>query len=383
MERADVVAAFQRLHFDTSFAEMQVLVAATVGSPDLAGALHELCDGEWTAPALASSTRRVDAQRWRAFKKWCREHDLEALPATAKTVARYAADRSETVKTKTVNQELDTIGRHHRSEGAPDPTGSVEIRQLLEGLARSEALALSKPSTDDGPASFEELRLLIDEVNGGGYWSKYLKSSDPGKREVARLLAGRWKAVILTEWAGALSARQSLTRTIDDLVTDDGLRIMLPATLEHPRGVAVVIPRFEDPAYDPETALCEWREMLEPYLPACGALFPKVYFRPTVQVVCGVCGPSGEPERQNPDALDYALANAARSDASQFNDLAAGAGLREQRRVLTRGSLRSGVGREAAGHGVSTETIRRHLRRVRVEPFEGDGTAGFDPQGLV
>ncbi|MGD0775670.1 MAG: tyrosine-type recombinase/integrase [Candidatus Solibacter sp.] len=78
---------------------------------------------------------------WRAFSAWCTSTGRPALPASAETLALYAAARLQPVagvrrlRASTVERHVAAIAFRHRAEGAPVPD-RAEARAIIEGARR-------------------------------------------------------------------------------------------------------------------------------------------------------------------------------------------------------------------------------------------------------
>ncbi len=366
---SDRIAEILRIYgTETDAGDGSVLMATIAGSPILAGALNELLVGKWTVPTLTASGQRANGIGWRQFERWCDQHSLVPLPASTTTVLRYLADYATTgVAAGTVRKKAHSISYAHRQEHRDDPTSHEDVKELLEGVERSAARAGIVPSLRL-TADFADVRKLIDAVVAGSYWKRYLSRFEPWPRQVVRLLDARWRAAILLEWAGSLAARDSLYAGIDDIKVDRAVGLMLPPSIEHPTGREVRLMTFDDPRYDPVSALADWIELLLPYLPPCRALFPTVRLLRTPTVVCRVCGPEARDRhpRLDPKTLDRALDRAVHSDGTQFTRIAQQAGL-----PFTRDGLRLGIRTDAEKAGATTEEIRRQLRYASARPAPG------------
>ena len=375
----DRIADLLRLHgTDPHTALGRRLASSIAGSPILTGTLIELADGKWAVPTFAPSVDRVDAPIWRRFEAWCTDHGQDPLPTSTETVLRYLANLADTISPGAVRLASRAISHTHRKARLPDPTRDISVVELLVGIERS-AREQGRPLPQPRPlADFEDVRRLVDVVGQGGYWKRYLDTFERDRLSVARLLEARWRAIILTEWAGSLDARQTLWATIDDLHIGSAVSLALPETIENPTGIQVRILGFEEKRYDPHSALADWIELLLRHLPPCRTLFPSIYLRPTPTVVCKACGPGGGSPHPSfvPAAVESSLSAAVRNDGTAFTGIADSAGIQKGGRVLTRTGLRMGVRAEANRHDVSQEEIRRQLRltfsgRADAPPLSG------------
>lgn len=80
--------------------------------------------------AERQNTRRSYASALRHFEvEW-----NGLLPATADMVARYLADFASTLSINTLKHRLAALSRWHTTQGFPDPTKALVVRQTLKGI---------------------------------------------------------------------------------------------------------------------------------------------------------------------------------------------------------------------------------------------------------
>lgn len=98
--------------------------------------------GAAVTAARAASTRKVYANLWRQWERWCHARDLDAFPADPMALCAYLAERAEsgtTVQTLTV--ACSAIGHVHRVRGVPDPANHHAVREVRRGLRRTYGVA--------------------------------------------------------------------------------------------------------------------------------------------------------------------------------------------------------------------------------------------------
>src|SRR4051812_29712018 len=78
--------------------------------------------------AKAENTRRSYRCDWADFTAWCEKYRRTSMPASPDTVAYYLADRSQTLKTSTLQRRLATISEAHRAAGVESPTKHTQVR---------------------------------------------------------------------------------------------------------------------------------------------------------------------------------------------------------------------------------------------------------------
>ena len=266
---------------------------------------------------------------------------------------------------ETIGNYISAISRQHRAHGLPDATKHPVIEVLVETTRR-----LAGQKSDRDPALLVDLHRLVDAVDSGGYWAR-LHDSSAERHLVNEFLRRRWRTLMAFEWAGSLSARDSLLAHIDDLGFDPTFNVRLAPTIHRPDGIVVPIARYSNPTYDPVQAMADWLEAVGPFLPDCRHVFPTVLVRATPVVFCEVCKRIETAEHAVSDSgsaevFEDAVAEAVREDSAKFHRIADQAGLRTGGRMVTRDSLRLGAASELARHGVSPEHRRRQERTVRL-----------------
>ena len=154
------------------------------------------------------ATWRAYASDFRIFETWCREHGLEALPATPDTLAAFLADEADRGRApSTLQRRIAAIRLAHLGIDAPPPHQAIGVQQVMRGIRRTVKRTVAKAA----PALDEEVRAMVDAIDAG---------SVIGLRDRALLLVG---------FAGALRRSE--------------LRAMRIEHLErHPKGIVLLIP---------------------------------------------------------------------------------------------------------------------------------------------
>ena len=99
--------------------ELDVEVSGTIGS------------------AWASSTLKTRSSQWKRYLQFCDDNELQSMPASARTVARFLVFQARTSRYNTVNNCLSAINRLHQTYGY-----QMEFRQfflikmVLSGIKR-------------------------------------------------------------------------------------------------------------------------------------------------------------------------------------------------------------------------------------------------------
>ena len=104
-------------------------------STDLAPMLDSLVQ-DAIRDSWSPHTRRAYNVGWRIFGEWCDAQGVNALPASSDDVARFAADRAQTVTPATVKSNLSAIAFAHRARGHESPCKAEIVRRTLSGITR-------------------------------------------------------------------------------------------------------------------------------------------------------------------------------------------------------------------------------------------------------
>jgi integrase len=162
----------------------------------------------------SDSTRRLYASLWGLFEEWCARYNLDALPADAKTVARYVAylgirALNGEIVASTIERKLAAIAHHHRENGVTDadnPALTDSVRRRVRGIKRDP-----------------EVQTRADQVDG-------IK-----RRDLRRMLLAldsktaiglRDRAVLTVGWWGACRRGELAPLELDQVLERDGGRIL-------------------------------------------------------------------------------------------------------------------------------------------------------------
>lgn len=101
-------------------------------APELASAKS------YAAASRAENTRRAYASDLSAFRSWCAERGLCALPAEPGTVALYVAHMADCGrKAATIGRALVAISQAHKLAGHDSPRGHRAVREVMAGIRRT------------------------------------------------------------------------------------------------------------------------------------------------------------------------------------------------------------------------------------------------------
>jgi integrase len=209
-------------------------------SPDLAHLAERAT--AYAAAATSENTRRAYRAAWADFAGWCLERQLEALPASEATVGLFLADRAPTLKNASLRMRLVAITRVHRARGLHLDTKAPQIRDVLQGIARTHGTAVSKKA----PATLDVVRDAVRAL---------------AKEDTLRSLRDR--AILLLGFAAAL--RRSEISAIDVghiRFTAEGLILTLPRrkTDQEGAGTEIGVPFGQDAHYCPVRTVKAWME---------------------------------------------------------------------------------------------------------------------------
>jgi integrase len=193
---------------------------------------------DFVAASRAENTTRVYRTGWAQFARWCDEHGVTPLPASAETVAFYMADLAKVAKPATIDLRLAAISAAHRAAGYDTPTKEEAVRLVRRGVRRT----LGTAQRQVRPLTVPELRRMV-----GG-----LGSDPAGCRDRALLLLG---------FAGALRRSELVGLDVADFTEgNDGLTVRLrrSKTDQEGAGRTVGIPYGSKEATCPVRAWRAW-----------------------------------------------------------------------------------------------------------------------------
>ena len=99
-------------------------------------------NGSWSVPTSGNSTRRRRSWIYRSsvdkFAGWCRERDMDPLPASPETVAMFLASEANSgMKPATIARHTAAIRYHHIGGGYEDPTRAPIVKSTKKGIRRA------------------------------------------------------------------------------------------------------------------------------------------------------------------------------------------------------------------------------------------------------
>jgi integrase len=168
--------------------------------------LHRI--GAAVTAARAASTRKVYANLWRQWERWCHARDLDAFPADPMALCAYLAERAESgITVQTLTVACSAIAHVHRVRGFPDPANHHAVREVRRGLRRTYGVA---PVRQARPLTPADLRQILGAID---------RSTPLGARDAAIILLG---------YASALRRSELVALTLHDVEPKPGGLLLHP-----------------------------------------------------------------------------------------------------------------------------------------------------------
>lgn len=196
--------------------------------------------------AKSANTRKAYDSDWRAFRAWCAENHLTALPATPATVGLYIAAIGAGVGARspsTIERALAGIAHKHRMQGLPFDRRHPAIADVLAGLKRTRR----RPVQQKAALTPDLMRKLLEACGED-------------------LTGLRDRAILLLGYNGALRRSELVGVDVEHMKESrDGLLLMLPWSKSDQEGEGTVlgIPRASHADLCPVQAIKEWRHYAE------------------------------------------------------------------------------------------------------------------------
>src|SRR4051794_11019993 len=190
--------------------------------------------------AKSENTRRSYRSDWADFTLWCEKYRRQSMPASPDTVAYYLADRSQTLKTSTLQRRLATISEAHKAAGVESPNKHTQVRYVWAGICREKGMAQAHMK----PTLTKHIREMVDHLPDS-------------------LLGVRDRALILLGYAGAMRRSELVGLDVTDLaIAEEGLVVLIRKSKTDQMGVGrkIGIPYGEHPETCPVRAVQAWIE---------------------------------------------------------------------------------------------------------------------------
>ena len=212
------------------------------GAEHQAARLEELGEraSAYIEGAKAENTRRSYRSDWADFTAWCVKYRRQSMPASPDTVAYYLADRSQDLKTSTLQRRLSTIAEAHRAAGIESPAKHAQVRYVWAGICREKGVAQSHMK----PTLTKHIREMVENLPDS-------------------LLGVRDRALILLGYAGAMRRSELVGLDVTDLaIAEEGLVVMIRKSKTDQVGVGrkIGIPFGVHPETCPVRAVQAWIE---------------------------------------------------------------------------------------------------------------------------
>jgi integrase len=197
---------------------------------------------ELVGESLAPATRRAYRCGIAAFRAYCDDQGISALPAEPETVAAFlAAGAAGGSSVSTLAQRVAAIRWAHEAAGLESPTAAKLVRSTMQGIRRRLGVA----PTRKAPATVERISAMLAGID---------RSTTKGKRDAALLLVG---------FATALRRSELVALDLADIeATDRGLLVTVRRSKTDQEGVGhlrAILPGQRD-EHCPIRALNEWLE---------------------------------------------------------------------------------------------------------------------------
>jgi integrase len=168
---------------------------------------------------------------------------VTALPASADTVALYAAALAETARVSTLTRRMSSIAQAHQLAGFASPTHDARVRTVMAGIRRVKGIAQQGKK----PVLTEDLRRMIGQ----------LPDTLQGARDRALLLVG---------FAGAFRRSELVGLDLEDVEFNrEGLVVAVRRSKTDPEGQGrrVGVPYGAHAETCPVRALRQWLDLLD------------------------------------------------------------------------------------------------------------------------
>lgn len=130
----------------------------------------------------SKGTKKAYQADWKSFTRFCEALQLEAIPATPKTICEYITWLAEKgLKVSTISRHLTTISQAHFAFKRSSPTTDYDVIRTFQGIKRTIGTKKKRAK----PLLWTEMQTIVEST----------RSSAIGKRDRALLLVG-WAAAL-------------------------------------------------------------------------------------------------------------------------------------------------------------------------------------------
>lgn len=213
---------------------------------------------EYVRRSRSENTLRAYRSDWAKWQSWCRRHHVQTpLPADPVLVAEYVAEASRAVdeagrpaySVATLARWVAALGFMHAQAGLPKPGAHPIVANVLSGIRAARVENAPGPLKSQAkPLMLDQLRVVLGSVPTRGY--------------PQGIIGVRDKAMLLTQWAGALRADsvRSLLMSEVSWHDDDGVHLYLrrSKTDREGKGRTIALPRGRHVLTCAPCALARW-----------------------------------------------------------------------------------------------------------------------------
>jgi site-specific recombinase XerD len=122
---------------------------------------------DYARKAKSSNTLRGYAAALKDFCEFCRDHNLEPLPASPTAVVAYITTVADLgLKVSTINVRLAAIAEAHRMKHLTDPTIDEDVRLVMAGIRHDKKTRPTKKSPADLEVIHAFVSALPDDLTG-------------------------------------------------------------------------------------------------------------------------------------------------------------------------------------------------------------------------
>ena len=301
--------------------------------------LENLAD-TFAKASISEATKKAYESDWRDFWSFCRDNDLQYLPADSDTICLYLTSLAESgISVATIVRRCTSITAIHNASGFDSPVKNDKVGRILRGIRNTLG--------------------FLPEKSKALSWSDVTRLA----AKCGPLMLGcRNAAILLFGWASALRRSELCSINIGDLeIVDEGaiLTLRRSKTDREGKGARIGIPRAQDASVCPVASVERWiARRSKSVLSSDEPLFVKI----------GVNG-------RNKWWWETGGRLSDRTISSIVKHYAKLSGLNPK--LYSAHSLRRGLATEAGSRGVPERIISRHTRHRSIAVLRGyieDGT---------
>lgn len=208
--------------------------------------------------SLSKATRKAYQTDWETFFSFCRDHELDPLPATPETVCLFLTDSAESGRsTSTITRRCTSITAIHENAGHLSPVKDAKVVRVLRGIKRTKGA----PQQKSKAISWVQLQKLVSQCD----------SLMIGLRDAALMTLG---------WATALRRSELVALNVGDLeISERGIIVTVSRskTDQEGRGARLAVPASKS-GLCPVACVKRWLNRLSENtpLPPTTPLFPNI-----------------------------------------------------------------------------------------------------------